>query len=148
MNGRERLLFFDNPNARQVDVFVSSFRMCHEIPLEKRLPIDEDTVPLAELLLTKLQIIELNEKDVRDTVALLLEHHVTDDDTGVNATQFARLCCEDWGLCHTITRNLETLRDRVAGYDVDREAVSSRVSRILERIEAGPKSRAWRIRAK
>src|SRR5436305_5364203 len=80
MNGKERLLFYDNPNERQVDVFVSSFRMCHEIPLEKRLTVDEDTVPLAELLLTKLQIIELNEKDVRDTVALLLEHEVTDDD--------------------------------------------------------------------
>ena len=77
MNGRERLLFYDNPNERQVDVFVSSFRMCHEIPLEKRLSVDEDTVPLAELLLTKLQIIELNEKDVRDTVAILLEHEVT-----------------------------------------------------------------------
>ena len=106
MNGRERLLFYDNPNERQVDVFVSSFRMCHEIPLEKRLGVDEDTVPLAELLLTKLQIIELNEKDVRDTVAILLEHEVTDDDAGVNAAQFAALCCEDWGLCRTITQNL------------------------------------------
>jgi hypothetical protein len=148
MNGKERLLFFDNPNARQVDVFVSSFRMCHEIPLEERLGVDEQTVPLAELLLTKLQIIELNEKDVRDTVALLLEHDVTDDDAGVNATQVATLCCEDWGLCHTITRNLVTLRERVAAYDVDREAVSDRVSLILDRIEAGPKSRSWRIRAK
>jgi hypothetical protein len=148
MNGKERLLFYDNPNARQVDVFVSSFRMCHEIPLEKRLPVDADTVPLAELLLTKLQIIELNEKDVRDTVALLLEHDVTDDDAGVNATHVAALCADDWGLWRTITRNLEALRDRVGGYDVDREAVSNRVSVLLERIEAGPKSRAWRMRAK
>jgi hypothetical protein len=148
MNGKERLLFYDNPNSRQVDVFVSSFRMCHAIPLEERLSVDEDTVPLAELLLTKLQIIELNEKDVRDTVALLLEHDVTDDDTGVNATQFVRLCCEDWGLCHTITRNLETLRSRAGGYDVDHETVSSRVTTLLDRIEAGPKSRSWRMRAK
>jgi hypothetical protein len=148
MNGKERLLFYDNPNGRQVDVFVSSFRMCHEIPLERRLTVDKDTVPLAELLLTKLQIIELNEKDVRDTVALLLEHDVTDDDTGVNANQFAHLCCEDWGLCHTITRNLGTLRERVAGYAVDRELVAGRVSVLLDRIEAGPKSRSWRMRAK
>jgi len=148
MNGRERLLFYDNPNGRQVDVFVSSFRMCHEIPLEKRLTVDEDTVPLAELLLTKLQIIELNEKDVRDTVALLLEHEVTEDDRGVNASYVASLCAEDWGLCRTISHNLETLRERLEGYDVDRGAVSNRVSQILERIEASPKSRAWRLRAK
>jgi hypothetical protein len=148
MNGRERLLFYDNPNGRQVDVFVSSFRMCHEIPLEKRLTVDDDTVPLAELLLTKLQIIELNEKDVRDTVALLLEHEVTDDDTGVNASRVASLCAEDWGLWRTISHNLEKLRQHVGNYDVDEEAVSSRVSLILERIETAPKSRSWRLRAK
>jgi hypothetical protein len=148
MNGRERLLFYDNPNERQVDVFVSSFRMCHEIPLEKRLTVDEDTVPLAELLLTKLQIIELNEKDVRDTVALLLEHEVTDDDRGVNASRVASLCADDWGLWRTISHNLEKLRHHVGNYDVDAETVSNRVSLILERIEIAPKSRSWRMRAK
>jgi hypothetical protein len=148
MNGRERLLFYDNPNERQVDVFVSSFRMCHEIPLEKRLTVDEDTVPLAELLLTKLQIIELNEKDVRDTVALLLEHEVTDDDRGVNASRVASLCADDWGLWRTISHNLEKLRHHVGNYDVDAETVSSRVALILERIEVAPKSRSWRMRAK
>ena len=148
MNGRERLLFYDNPNERQVDVFVSSFRMCHEIPLEKRLTVDEDTVPLAELLLTKLQIVELNEKDVRDTVALLLEHEVTDDDQGVNASRVASLCADDWGLWRTISHNLEKLRHHVGNYDVDAETVSNRVALILERIEVAPKSRSWRMRAK
>jgi hypothetical protein len=148
MNGRERLLFYDNPNERQVDVFVSSFRMCHEIPLEKRLTVDEDTVPLAELLLTKLQIIELNEKDVRDTVALLLEHEVTDDDRGVNASRVASLCADDWGLWRTISHNLEKLRHHVGSYEVDAETVSNRVALILERIEVAPKSRSWRMRAK
>jgi hypothetical protein len=148
MNGKERLLFFDNPNGRQVDVFVSSFRMCHEIPLEDRLAVDEDTVPLAELLLTKLQIIELNEKDVRDTVALLHEHDVTDDDTGVNAARFAALCCEDWGLCRTITQNLVSVREHLGRYEVDSETVATRVTALLERVEEGPKSRLWKLRAK
>jgi hypothetical protein len=148
MNGKERLLFYDNPNERQVDVFVSSFRMCHEIPLEKRLTVDEDTVPLAELLLTKLQIVQLNEKDVRDSVALLLEHEVTEDDGGVNVAQFASLCCEDWGLCRTITQNLVSVREHLGRYEVDRELVASRLDALLERIEGTPKSRSWKLRAK
>jgi len=148
MNGRERLLFYDDPNQRQVDVFVGSFRMCHQIPLEQRLEIDADTVPLAELLLTKLQIIELNEKDVRDTVALLLEHDVTDDDAGVNAAQVASLCADDWGLWRTITHNLDGVRQHLSGYAVDHEVVSGRLARLQERIEAAPKSRGWRLRAK
>ena len=148
MNGKERLLFYDNPNGRQVDVFIGSFRMCHEIPLERRLAVNEDTVPLAELLLTKLQIIELNEKDVRDSIALLLEHEVTEDDSGVNVTQFAALCCEDWGLCHTITQNLVSVREHLGGYEVDREVVATRLDVLLARIEETPKSRSWKLRAK
>jgi hypothetical protein len=127
---------------------LGSFRMCHEIPLEPRLDVDDDTVPLAELLLTKLQIVQVNEKDVRDTVALLLEHEVTEDDAGLNGTRVAELCAEDWGLWRTITRNLETVRANVAGSAADRDVVSYRLGRLEERIESAPKSRAWRIRAK
>ncbi len=151
MNARERLLFFDEPNRRQLDVFVSSFRMCHEIPLEQRLTVNAGTVPLAELLLTKLQIIELNEKDVRDTVALFHEHEVTGDDTGVNAARVAELCGADWGLWRTITANLENVRVHLDRYELapDESAlVSSRLEAVEERIEAAPKSRAWRLRAR
>jgi hypothetical protein len=148
MNARERLLFFDDAHGRQVDVFVSSFRMCHEIPLEGRLQHHDDTVPLAELLLTKLQIIELNEKDVRDAVALLASHDVTDDDAGVNAARVSELTSDDWGLWRTITRNLEQVAQHLESYDVDRDLVSTRVTVLLERIHAAPKSRGWKLRDK
>src|SRR4029077_5782534 len=142
MNARERLLFFDDANGRQVDVFVGSFRMCHEIPFEGRLGVYDDTVPLAELLLTKLQIIELNEKDVRDTVAILVEHEITDDDSGLNATRVAALTADDWGLWRTITRNLDSVGSHLSAYDVDRDLVSSRLDRLQRRIEDAPKSRS------
>jgi hypothetical protein len=125
--------------------------MCHEIPLEQRLTVNAATVPLAELLLTKLQIIELNEKDVRDTVALFHEHEVTDDDTGINGVRVAELCCSDWGLCRTITANLENVRshlDRYALSAAENERVNAGIAVVQERIEAGPKSRAWRLRAR
>jgi hypothetical protein len=148
MNGRERLLFFDMAHERQVDVFVGSFRMCHEIPLEGRLDAHDQTVPLAELLLTKLQIVELNEKDVHDTVTLLAEHDVTDDDSGVNAVRIAELCASDWGLWRTITNNFRDLVVHLESYDVDRQRVARRVEELNTRIEAAEKSRGWRLRAK
>jgi len=148
MNSKERLLFFDDAHGRQVDVFVGSFRMCHEIPFEGRLGVDAGTVPLAELLLTKLQIIELNEKDVRDAVALLHEHEVTDDDAGLSGRRVAELCAADWGLWRTITRNLDSVGRHLDAYEVDREVVAGRLSDLQERIEAAEKSRGWRLRAR
>jgi hypothetical protein len=148
MNSKERLLFFDDAHGRQVDVFVSSFRMCHEIPLERRLETQADTVPLAELVLTKLQIIQLNEKDVRDAVALFVEHDVTEDDAGINGARVAELCCDDWGLWRTITRNLESVGGHLESYDVDRDLVSTRLAVLQEWIEAAPNSRSWRLRDK
>jgi hypothetical protein len=151
MNAKERLLFYDDPNERQVDVFVGSFRMCHDIPLEKRLTVDRGTVPLAELLLTKLQIIELNEKDVRDAVALFHEHDVTENDDGVNAPRVAELCGADWGLWRTITANLDNVRhhvDRYALSDEERLRVDGRLEAIQIAIDEAPKSRSWKLRAK
>jgi hypothetical protein len=148
MNARERLLFFDDAHGRQVDVFVSSFRMCHEIPLENRLEVDDDTVPLAELLLTKLQIIQVNEKDIRDTVAILSEHEVTDDDSGLNGARVAQLCAQDWGLWRTITNNLRDVAVHLEAYEVDRGQVARRLEAIQQRIDVADKSRGWRLRAK
>jgi hypothetical protein len=152
MNARERALFFDGDNERQVDVFIDAFRMCHQIPLSDRLRLEPDTVPLAELLLTKLQIIELNEKDVRDTVLLLHGHPVADEDgDAVNAARIASLCASDWGLWRTITQNLERCRERLPDYALgedERARVDGRFRVLLERVEAEPKSRGWRLRAK
>jgi hypothetical protein len=152
MHARERALFFDDHNGRQVDVFIDSFRMCHQIPLNDRLVGEHLTVPLAELLLTKLQIIELNEKDVRDTVLLLHGHPVDEhDDDAVNGARIASLCAADWGLWRTITANLERCRSHVNDYELestDRERITSRFDEILGRIEEEPKSRGWKLRAR
>ncbi len=149
LNATERLLFFDEHNDRQVDVFVGSFRMCHEIPLEDRLEVDHTSIPLAELLLTKLQVVELNEKDVRDTVALLHQREVAGGDgEALNGERVAHLCAADWGLWRTITHNLAACRARVADYAVDHAAITHGLDDLLGRIEAAPKSRAWRLRAR
>jgi hypothetical protein len=152
MHARERGLYYDEANGRQVDLFIEAFRMCHEIPLGKRLEVETQTVPLAELMLTKLQIIEVNEKDIRDTVLLFHGHPIADHDNGaVNGAQIAALCADDWGLWRTITANLERCRGHVGDYDLpvgDRERIEARFDELLRRIEDEPKSRGWRRRAK
>jgi hypothetical protein len=152
MNARERALYIDEEHGRQVDVFIDTFRMCHEIPLADRLALEPRTLPLAELLLTKLQIVELNEKDVRDTVLLFHGHDVGGEDgERVSGARIAELCASDWGLWRTITANLESCRTRVEGYELapgERERIADRVAALLDRIEQEPKSRGWRRRAK
>jgi hypothetical protein len=152
MHARERGLYYDDRNGRQVDLFIHAFRMCHEIPLGDRLQVETQTVPLAELMLTKLQIIEVNEKDIRDTVLLFHGHPIADHDDGaVNGARIAELCAADWGLWRTITANLERCRGHVGDYDLDagdRERIAGRFDELLDRIEAEPKSRGWRRRAK
>lgn len=150
LNGHERLLFHDLENQRQLDVFVGAFRMCHEIPITDRITHDAMTLPLAELLLTKLQIISLNEKDLRDIVAILHHHDVADQDGDtINAARVAKLCAEDWGLWRTCKLNVDRVREGLAGYEMtqdERAAVEQRLDRLWERIDAEPKSRGWRLR--
>ena len=152
MYGRERLLYFDEEHDRQVDVLVGTFRMSHEIPFGKRMTLEPVTVPLAELLLTKLQIIELNEKDVCDTFALLYDHPVGEQDgESVNAAHIAKLCSSDWGLWRTFTANLEALDGHLKRYelaDEGKERISERVKALLQRIEEEPKTFGWKMRAK
>jgi hypothetical protein len=152
MNGNERMLFNDLEHGRHVDVFVGSFRMCHEIPFSNRLSPSERTVALAELLLTKLQIIELNEKDVRDTVLLFHGHEVADHDgDAINARRIAELCGSDWGLWRTITGNLSACAELLPNYALsldESERVSDRLQKVRDRIDEEPKSRGWKLRAK
>jgi len=150
LHGGERLLFFDDDNGRQVDVFVGAFSMCHRIPLDGRIEVDPVSIPLAELLLTKLQVVQLNEKDVRDALAILHDHPVGEGDGAtLNADRVAELCSSDWGLWRTITQNLVACRGFADTYDVpERETLDERLDALLDRIEAEPKSRAWKLRAR
>jgi hypothetical protein len=152
LNGHRRLRYGDMRTGREIDVFVGEFAMCHRIPVTERIEVEPTTVPLAELLLTKLQIVELNARDATDAVALLHHHPVAEhDDDALNAGRSAELCAGDWGLWRTVTANLDRVADaagRLALDDGDRDAVRARVAELRARIEAEPKSRGWRLRAR
>jgi hypothetical protein len=148
LNAGRRGLYYDLGNQRRLDVFLGDFEMCHRIPLTERLTVDRGTVPLAELLLTKLQVVELNERDVVDIAALLAEHPVgAHDDETINADRIAELCARDWGLWRTTKMNVERVRAALDGVAVeDRGPVAERLDALWDRIQAEPKSGRWRLR--
>jgi hypothetical protein len=152
MNGGTRLVFYDQEHHRQVDIFVGEFRMCHEIPIADRLHLEPQTVPLAELLLTKLQIVHLNEKDLHDIWAILHEHDVAEHDVdSVNAAHVARVLAADWGLWRTSRQTVETARERLQEAPLgeeDRALLQARLDLLWKRVEAEPKGLRWRSRAK
>jgi Uncharacterised nucleotidyltransferase len=152
MNGQRRLLFLDTFNERQVDVFVGSFQMCHQLPVQERLLVSTHTLPLADLLLTKLQIFALNEKDQRDALTLLFHHPLGDGDDGeINAAWIGELCGRDWGLWKTCTVNLERIRSGLHRYELtpEQEAVlTARIDELRRRIDAAPKGAKWKLRAR
>jgi hypothetical protein len=145
---------FDRPEiGLHVDVFYEKLDFCHVIRWENRLEVDSPTIPLAEMLLEKMQIVEINEKDIIDTIMLLLEHPLGDTDSEtINIKLIADLCSTDWGLWRTTTMNLDKVRRLVHGYkqlnDEHKTHVDSQVASALERIEQEPKSLAWRLRAR
>lgn len=150
LHGGRRLYFWDATNERQVDVFLDRVEMCHAFDFSQRLDVDDHTLPLADLLLLKLQIVEINHKDYLDLLALLCDHDFTDDDQGINLRYLSDLASDDWGLWRTTTHSAERL-DHIArqldGFD-HATHIHDQIRRLLTRLEDSPKSRRWKIRAK
>ena len=152
MHGDQRLIYQDEAHHRHLDIFVGTFRMCHELELESRLELHPLTLSLADLLLTKLQIIELNTKDARDALAVLVDHPVvTDapDAEAIDGSYIAGICARDWGWYTTVTDNLEKIT-AVSNAPLEGEAperAASRIGVLRAAIEAAPKSLKWRTRA-
>ena len=149
LNGDQRLLYLDGVTGPQIDVFIDRMKMCHVIELANRLGHDGPTLTPADLLLSKLQVYEVNMKDLVDTTALLLDHPIADhDDDAINAAYVARLTSDDWGLHRTLQLNSGRVREAVRELDVDAGRVSQRLDELWARIDAKPKSLKWKLRAR
>jgi hypothetical protein len=149
LHGRYRLVFEKPEVGRKVDVMLDVFQMCHRISLIERLGIDSPTIALADLLLTKLQIRELNRKDADDIAFLLNAHPVGDDDgESVNGAYIAALCGQDWGLHTTVSDNLAKMLDIDLPEAVDQAVLVARLHDLQDRLSTVPKSAKWRLRAK
>ena len=149
LNGHQRLLYLDPVNNRQIDIFIDRMRMCHVIELADRLGGADPCLTPADLLLSKLQVFEVNMKDLVDAIALLLDHPIADnDDDAINASYLARLLSQDWGLYRTMQLNTARVRETAKELPVSANTVNQRLDELWERTEAHPKSLKWRLRAR
>jgi hypothetical protein len=162
-----RYSFEHREHGTEIDVFVERLNFCHTIELAGRLSVHPVTIPIEELLLQKVQIVEMTTTDLIDASVLLATHEVVASDADqavgdrdaapdeeVDAAHIAKLLGRDWGFHHTATRNLERVQRDVAGptagaIGADGTAQVQRgVDRLLSTIGAEPKSLAWRMRDK
>jgi hypothetical protein len=142
LNFNERLLYHNRNNDLRVDVFLGKFIMCHKFDFNGHVGKPGLTLPITDLVMTKLQVIAKTDKEYCDLMAAFEDYPVTEDDGGINGKYIAKICANNWGIWRTFLQNLDWLALSADG--IKRE----RVERLKTMIEAEPKSLAWKIRAK
>ncbi|MGH2474074.1 MAG: hypothetical protein ACRDIL_02320 [Candidatus Limnocylindrales bacterium] len=166
--GQKQAYFVDTPRHRPVDVIVDTLLMCHRLDFAGRLGASRPTLPLAELLLSKLQVVKINRKDVLDALVLLAEHPLSGDDGApdasrgqgaINVPRIVAIVSNDWGWWRTVTGNLDKLAqfletefkpddlDVGQGRDVLFDPIAQ-VRELRKAIDAAPKSTRWKVRGR
>jgi len=152
LNGDQRQIYYHEPTEMKVDIFVGNFEMCHKIPLEERLAADPVTIPLAELFLSKAQIIQLNRKDALDLTSILFNNKTGDgDDETINLKVLAQLCGTDWGLYKSTSLSLDKIeamldKKEILLNDEEKSIVIGRINEIRGTFSEMTKSVAWQLR--
>jgi len=153
LQGDKRLIFNDLENERRIDIFLDVFEMCHRFDFKDRLTKDKTTLPIADLLATKLQVVEITEREYRDIIALVHDHDVTDGDSpdSINGKYLAQLTGDDWGIYKTFSINISNILSALPRYKLetkDQELVQKRLDDLQNRFENTPKSMRWKLRAR
>ena len=138
-----------------VDVFADELYFCHRIPFKDRLDLDSPTISTTDLLLEKMQIVEINLKDFKDTVVLMLEHSLSSQQPGpkaIDVDYIIDMMRKDWGFYYTFTTNLKRVPEHLDQFPsmsgAERGVIESRITKLLEAIEAAPKTIGWKMRSK
>jgi predicted regulator of Ras-like GTPase activity (Roadblock/LC7/MglB family) len=150
--GHRRLKYSESEQGLTLDVFVDTFHMCHQLPFANRLELHDETLPLADLLLSKLQIVQMGEKDLRDIYAILYDYELGagSEADRVDTDFITSICGDDWGWYKTVTLNIEKSIDLAHDFlpDQQTEVYTSRAGQLREIVESAPKSLRWQARAR
>ena len=154
--GHKQLYFQSPETGRSLDVLVDRLHMCHTVEFAGRLGRMPVTLDLSDLLLTKLQIVELNEKDAQDVLYLCSAYPVREgDEPGtIGLDRIRSIVGNDWGWWRTLTLNLDRIialasgdGQRLVPAGAKHDAVEQ-LHALSEAAETAPKSLRWRARAK
>jgi len=155
LNGRQRqIYYYDQSEDLHVDILIGDFEMCHKLPLDDRLDVDPITIPLAELFLSKAQVVKLNRKDGLDLISLLYNNEVGDEKQGqIGLERIAWLGSQDWGLYKTTSINLGRVEELIEDDDLqikpgEQSLILERIQKIRKAFDEMPKSVAWQMRDK
>lgn len=151
MFGQTRHIYYSD-RIPMIDVFFDSLDMNHRVDYKGRLELDSHCVSLTDLLLQKLQIVQINSKDLKDAMLLLLAAPLGETDhRTINTRYLARLFADDWGFYYTATMNLARVRAATAGVaalsEEQQRAICDKADRLIHQIEQEPKSSKWKKRA-
>jgi len=155
--GHKRLVFYHPQGLYHSDIFFDKLEFSHDVDLRGRLELDSPTIPLADLVLEKTQIHEINEKDLKDLIVLIRAHEIgeTDEKEVINAKYIAKVLAQDWGFWYDATMNLNKVKAMAKKClkegkltEEDYNDVVKKIDKILEYIEKEPKSKKWKKRAK
>jgi hypothetical protein len=149
LNMGQRLIYYDMGNKRRVDLFLDEFIMCHKFNFKESILAGTYTLPITQLVMTKLQVVEKTDKEYNDLIAAFHDFDVTDRRGEISGDEIAELCSKDWGIYTTFWKSLDSLltRAETIGSD-DRSTVVPRIERLMAMMEKKPKSFSWRMRAR
>ncbi len=150
--GAKRMIFNDVANERRIDVFIDLFEMCHSFDFSSRIDRDGVTLSPADLLLTKLQIVQTSNRDYKDMLSLLADFKVSDEDSDgvIDSGRISDVCADDWGIYKTVTDNLKKLMGSVDAFGIENAAkrnIADAIETLLSEIERRKKPLKWRIRS-
>jgi hypothetical protein len=153
LHGATRLYYQEPAGRWSIDVVIDELVMSHKLDLRGRLDGPALTVTLADLLLTKLQVWEINRKDLGDAVCLLADHPLSENDADIEGVSLPRLRSvlgKDWGFCHTFERNARKVAELWTQAQLPDAAhnVGEQIRAVLQAVDEAPKSRAWRLRSR
>lgn len=134
------------------DLFFDQLNWNHTLDLRNRLRLDFPTLTISDLLIEKLQIVQINEKDIKDVIVMLREHGIGEiDSESVNGPYIADILATDWGFYYTVTTNLSKVETFTQKYEIsseDRKDVTSKIALLRRIVEDKPKSVRWKLRAR
>lgn len=149
--GIQRLIYCQREGQIMAEIFLDELRMAHTLDFRGRLELDYPTISLVDLLLSKLQIQQIAEKDIKDMIALLAEHELgTSGREVVDVDYLLGVTSKGWGLYHTAVTNLSIVGQWVRRFEIlvpeVRQQVADKVNALLRQMEAQPKNLRWRLR--